>query len=467
MTQALTRISDGVYTPDLSLINYARLSADNRNTQWHHRRYLRTVQSALYDAMVTGRNKIFCLPPRHYKTTFICQYWPAWSLARLPDCKFINLSATKELASDNVQMVRTLLTDDLTEQISNYSLRTRASQSMGRRDYIRNAYGGSMFGIGLDGQITGYGAGASRPGFAGALLIDDPLKAQNAYSKTARDRCLAYFTRALFSRRDKSQTPIILVSQRLHKNDLIGELLRLESQEWDLVTFPARDAERNLLNPYAVTNEELDRLEKLDPFTYCAQYMQDPAGDASEVVDVTRLNRYDGDIAKIQGRAFITIDSAMSTKEYADSSVISCWIANQQGCYHVGSRFGRWDFPQLLDNTRSVYTEFQKQHRNCEIYVEDKVSGTSLHQTLMNECRIKAWRPSDYRFPESKQGRVQHSLPALYSGRIVFTGNTPDDLFDEFKYFRNDMSHDHDDHIDTTTMAVSLWLNWGGRIPIL
>jgi predicted phage terminase large subunit-like protein len=198
----------------------------------------------------------------------------------------------------------------------------------------------------------------------------------------------------------------------------------------------------------------------LDPFTYAAQYQQEPEGDASQVVDVSRFNKFNGNLSGILGKSFITIDSAMSTKEYADRSVISKWTANREGVYHIGSVFGRWDFLQLLENTRAVYDEFHK----AEIYVEDKVSGTSLYQTLRDEIRIRPWRPSEFRFPESKQGRVQHSLPMLYSGKCVFTLQTPQEMFDEFHWFRNDMSHEHDDFVDTVTMACSIWLYMGGKV---
>lgn len=48
--------------------------------------------------------------------------------------------------------------------------------------------GGMMYAVGSGGTITGYGAGKHRPGFGGAILIDDPHKADEARSDVMRRR---------------------------------------------------------------------------------------------------------------------------------------------------------------------------------------------------------------------------------------------------------------------------------------
>jgi len=411
------------------------------------------------------RNLAITIPPRHYKTTFVSQALPAWCFAEISDdCEFILTSATEEIAVNNAVQVRQIL--DSEWYAKTYPHVQISKEERDAQHYFRTTTGGAIYAAGLSGTITSFGAGKTRRHFGGAVIIDDPLKADDAFSRVMRQHCINFYLHTLTSRRNSIETPFILIMQRLHLDDLVGWIEKNEPDEWHIHSFPALDEiTGEVLNPVTTSRKELMRLKETAPSVYYAQYQQKPDSDASQVIDVSRLSRFDGDLSRITGRSFITIDSAMSTKEYADRSVISKWRANEQGLYHLGSVFGRWDFPQLLDNTRQVYNEFHKSSRGrCEIYVEDRVSGTSLYQTLRDEMRVYPWRPSEFRFPESKQGRVQHSLPMLYSGKCVFTTQTPREMFDEFHYFRNDMSHEHDDFVDTVTMACSLWLYWGGRV---
>jgi hypothetical protein len=54
------------------------------------------------------------------------------------------------------------------------------------KDEWRTTAGGIVYAVGTGGTITGYGAGKERPEFGGAIIIDDPHKADEARS---RHRC--------------------------------------------------------------------------------------------------------------------------------------------------------------------------------------------------------------------------------------------------------------------------------------
>lgn len=47
---------------------------------------------------------------------------------------------------------------------------------------------GGVYAVSLGGQITGFRAGHMAEGWQGAIIIDDPLKVEDAYSKTNRDK---------------------------------------------------------------------------------------------------------------------------------------------------------------------------------------------------------------------------------------------------------------------------------------
>ena len=67
--------------------------------------------------------------------------------------------------------------------------------------------GGSRYATSVGGTLTGRGADL--------IVVDDPLKAEEAMSETARRRVIEWFGGTLVSRlNDKENDPIVVVMQR-------------------------------------------------------------------------------------------------------------------------------------------------------------------------------------------------------------------------------------------------------------
>jgi len=70
------------------------------------------------------------------------------------------------------------------------------------------------------------------------ILIDDPLKPEEALSKALRLACNEWFLNTLYSRlNDKRSGAIVIIMQRLHEDDLVGHVLGQEP--WEVLSFPA------------------------------------------------------------------------------------------------------------------------------------------------------------------------------------------------------------------------------------
>ena len=73
---------------------------------------------------------------------------------------------------------------------------------------------------------------------ADIIVIDDPLKPEEALSQAQRRAANEWFDHTLYSRlNDKEHGAIILIMHRLHEDDLTGHVLAQEA--WDVVRFPA------------------------------------------------------------------------------------------------------------------------------------------------------------------------------------------------------------------------------------
>jgi hypothetical protein len=80
------------------------------------------------------------------------------------------------------------------------------------------------------GVLTGRGANI--------ILIDDPLKPEEALSDAQRQAANEWFSHTLYSRQnDKRHGAIVIIMQRLHEDDLVGHVLAQEP--WEVIRFPA------------------------------------------------------------------------------------------------------------------------------------------------------------------------------------------------------------------------------------
>ena len=232
---------------------------------------------------VRPRNLALCVAPRHYKTTFLSRLFPAWCLAELaPDCEFILTSYSEELAADSAMAIRRQISQPWHRAL--YPHLEVSREAALRRHYFRTTAGGAVYAAPMGGALTGFGAGRSRRGFGGAIIIDDPLKAVHAQSPALRRRAAEYYNSALKSRRNSADnTPIILVMQRLHPDDLIGWILKNEPEDWRVVCYPALRGGRPL-NPMTTSLQFLEKLRRVAPQIYWAQYMQSPTVQGGNLI---------------------------------------------------------------------------------------------------------------------------------------------------------------------------------------
>src|SRR5690606_8763121 len=106
-------------------------------------------------------------------------------------------------------------------------------------------------------------------GFGGAIVIDDPHKPDEATSEVMRENVIEWFQNTLESRKNSKDTPIILIMQRLHENDLAGWLLAGgNGEQWEHVCLPAIQEDGTALWPEKHSLEDLRRMEGASPYVF-------------------------------------------------------------------------------------------------------------------------------------------------------------------------------------------------------
>ena len=220
-----------------------------------------------------GKTKklIINISPRAGKSQ-ILTYFAAWCIGHHPDSEFIYVSYTSNLSTKSGYAVRELLKDPAYREVFPYTQLREDGQA---KDEWYTTRGGCFFCTGTGGGCTGFGAGKKRDGFGGCIIADDLHKADEAKSKTIRDNVIDWFSNTLITRRNRPDTPIIVVMQRLHEEDIAGHLLT-KYDDWEHLCIPAIDELGESFWPEMFPIEDLKKQEEATPFMFAGQFMQNP-----------------------------------------------------------------------------------------------------------------------------------------------------------------------------------------------
>jgi predicted phage terminase large subunit-like protein len=411
-------------------------------------------QARICDALervVLGKCKrlVINVPPRSGKTELAVINLIAWCMGNWPDCEFIHASYAKRLATTNTWAARAIVEHEAFAEIFGPPQLRHDSNA---KDEWRTEQGGIVYATGADGTITGYGAGKMRRTFGGAIIVDDPHKAGEATSPTMRQNVLDWFSTTMESRKNSNDTPIIVIMQRLHEEDLAGWLLAGGNGEhWDHVCIPAITEAGESFWPGQFELDNLRRMERANAYVFAGQYMQRPAPIGGGLFRDDWW-RYWRELPELD---YVTIyaDTAQKTGEKNDYSVFQAWgqAKGGAGVYLLDQIRGKWEAPELLVQARA----FWHKHRAGgpllrAVKIEDKVSGTGLIQTLRREgCPVQAIQRD-----RDKVTRAMDVAPSIEAGHVYLPEAAPwlSGFLAEATVFPEGA---HDDQLDPMMDAVS------------
>ena len=189
---------------------------------WHFE-IIAAKLAALFEGRI--RRLIINLPPRHLKSHLASVSFPAWCLGRKPSAQILCVSYAQELADKLSRDCRRIVASDWYRLI----FPTRLSPRHQAVPEFETTAQGCRIATSVGGVLTGRGADI--------IIIDDPLKPEEALSEAHRQGANEWFDHTLYSRlNDKQQGAIVLIMHRLHEDDLVGHVLAQEP--WEVVCFP-------------------------------------------------------------------------------------------------------------------------------------------------------------------------------------------------------------------------------------
>jgi len=402
-----------------------------------------------FNRIATGKLKrlIICLPPRHTKSEFASTYLPAWMMGLRGDLKIIQCTHTSELAVRFGRKVRNIIASNEYQEIFPDLKLEADNKSAGR--WTTNQSGESYY-AGVGGAITGRGADL--------LIIDDPHSEQDALSSKSMESAYEWYTSGPRQRLQPGGS-IIVVMTRWSTKDLVGKLLKKQSDEysdqWEVVEFPALMPEtENALWPEFWKKDELLGVKASLPISkWNSQWLQNPTAEEGAIVKREWWRKWPDSNVPSYEYVIQSYDTAYSKKETADYSAITTWAIfkpNQDSGEAIilldAKRF-RVDFPELK---RIAFEEYKYWNPDC-VLIEAKATGTPLtHELRRMGIPVTAYAPSR---GQDKITRMNSVAPIV---EPVMVWSPTDETFAQevLEEMASFPYGDYDDYTDSATMAL-------------
>ena len=384
-----------------------------------------------------------------------------------PQSRFLHISYSNDLVKLNSATIKGVIQSD-------YYQNLYPNVQLKKDTFAKNLWettdGGRFKASPSGGSVTGFRAGLiGATEFSGALIIDDPLKPDDATSDTKREFINNRYENTFKSRLADANVPVIIIMQRVHSKDFTNHILEKYGKEWTHLKIPAlvddtlESDNRGVTVPLNINNgsilplvypESLLSSEKiLNPTYYNAQLQQNPHENQGTILSSNWVTPYIT-LPKIK-RTFVYGDTANKTGKKHDYTVFMFFaLGVDNKIYILDMVRGKWEFQDLVPKAVSFWKKCKaSKHPPITFTIEDKASGISLIQVMRSNGINVVNKPRS----RDKMYRVSLVSDYLYSGVLCKpTGvHWVTDLNLEFDKFTDDDTHAHDDIIDCCVDVLS------------
>jgi predicted phage terminase large subunit-like protein len=399
------------------------------------------------------RRLIVTQPPRSLKSLLASVSFVAWSIGHDPSKRFACVSYSHELAGSFARQFRIVVTSDWYRGLFPTVRLTKDTETE-----CVTTKGGGRFALPVGGSFTGRGGDV--------IIIDDPIKADDAQSEKARRAVNDWYTTTLSTRLDNKQTgAIILVMQRLHEDDLAGKLLR--ENGWHHLDLPAiaENDQDILVGPGAVhrrrkgevlhpARESLALLEEIrremGSLTFSAQYLQRPVPLEGNLIKRDWIKWYETTPSRGIGAQIVqSWDVASTTGDTRDWSVCTTWMTVKRHYYLLDVWRGRLEFPQL----RHKLITLAREYAPTRILIEQAGPGLYLIQELRANPVPGVPLPIGIKPIGDKLVRMEAQCARFEAGQVFLPREAPwlSEFLHEILAFPNAR---HDDQIDSVSQFL-------------
>lgn len=423
---------------------------DLEGVEYQHNWHIEAICHELKQALDGHEPKLVInLPPRYLKSLIVSVAFPAWVLGHDPEKRIICVSYGDDLAKKFMRDFKRIVESEWYQELfPNMRIGSKNTET----EIVTTANGGRIS-TSIGGTLTGKGGDI--------IIVDDPLKADEAHSDIKRTNVNEWFDTTLFTRlNDKKRGICIVVMQRLHQNDLSGHLIEKEGYRHLVIPAIAGEDEVYQLGqksfygriagePLHEAREDIDTLNEIraniGSLNFSSQYQQSPVPAQGRMFKREWI-RYWDTVDRRGGIEFWSWDTAITAENHSDYSVGTHWLVKNEGCFLIDLVRERLEFnalrAKILECTRKTNCGTVLIERSpCSLGVAQSLNGYGLN---LISIPVK----------DGKQARAMRHVAAFEAGRVYFKRNAVwiPDLLNELLAFP---ASKHDDQVDSITQAIT------------
>ncbi len=449
----------------------------------------------------TSTRMIINIPPRAGKTLLISIFLPLYAWCKNPCAQTILTGFNSDVLAECSGYIRTIMSDPDFQKVFQDVIIDNNKKSVER---LGTMSAGVLHAIPTTGKMTGKGCGALVDDFAGLMAIDDVIKPDDANSPTERDKINNRYSNTLLSRLATETTPLAIIMQRLHADDLCGYLMKGGSNDvFEWLSVPgiinkdtgSKEWYQEQIDRYGYTHvkpiiydlnrtdydhegdssfwairksiETLKGLRDKDPYTFWSQYMGMPVGKGKSVLKTEDIGTYVDFNPRDIKYTFMTADTAATTKDYSDYTVSVLWgLDKQDRLLVLDVIIDKWEVPDLVVAIRDFWRKHNVFNPDAPalkprgFYMEDKSSGLFLNQQFLKDGTVNVKPvPRDGTANNDKFTRFLNTISYFTKGKILlprnhkFTSYMIRELIGQSEFGSNT---GHDDFADNVSDAVAI-----------
>jgi predicted phage terminase large subunit-like protein len=429
-------------------------------------------------AMGQITNLLINMPPRHGKSILCCVMYPAWLWIVDPAYRMIYASYSQTFAMRDSRETHRLIQSEWYQR--NWAARYALTEDADAQVRFENSRKGFRIATSPGGLGTGEGGDL--------IVVDDPHKADEVSSDVQRLIPIDWWNVTMQTRTGRyGRTKRLVVMQRLHENDLSGDILARGGYEhlclpqefegahpfkntWSGWRGDPRTQEGELLWPDRFPRERIEAEQKPPRMTsvvYAGQYQQRPAPAEGGMFLRKWFKFYKTLPDEAPTGACLSCDFTFKDQEDSDFVAITAWKRYGRTRdtstfyllpYMVHDRMGFSSSKMALRTLKARYPDIPM------VVVESTANGPAILDDVKSIIPTMVPWPPKGRKLDSKEARAAVMQPYAEAGSIYLPDPSIAPWIEEWIYehlvFPNGTN---DDWVDSASQAVIYLLERVGK----
>lgn len=178
--------------------------------------HLEAITKGTFLALGLSNRLLVNIPPGTMKSLLVSVFWPAWEWGpmAMPGMRFLTSSYSESYVKRDSRRMRDLVSSDWYQSLWPEIKLVRSGEASFANDKT-----GFREGVPFSSMTGGRGD---------RVIIDDPHSTETAESPAERERTTRIFRESVTSRlNDPEKSAIIVIMQRLHEDDVSGQIIKL------------------------------------------------------------------------------------------------------------------------------------------------------------------------------------------------------------------------------------------------